>query len=75
MGKVIVIGSSLVVAIIMTYLTVSHDISDFCVIRESEFWCSEWDYMSVIVYVGSYLFYGALLGLAINYFMKKKSHP
>lgn len=67
MGKVIVIGCSLVVAIVMTYASVSHDISDFCVLRESEYWCSEWDYVSTAIYIGSYMFYGAMLGVVINY--------
>jgi uncharacterized membrane protein len=76
MGKVIVIACSLVVAVIMSYIAVSHNFGDLCIIRDGEYSCSEWDYKTIIVYVLTYLFYGAVLGLAINYFIKKvKSHP
>jgi hypothetical protein len=62
MGKIVIISFSLLVALLMLYVAMSHDFGDFCIIRESQYSCVEWDLEFLFGYIGSYLLYGALIG-------------
>lgn len=71
MGKIIVATTSILFCALFLYLAVSHDFSDFCNVRKSEFVCLEWNLKSTVVFIVTYLFYGALLGFLINFLIKK----
>lgn len=65
MGKVIIILCSLLVASLMLYIAMGHDFGDFCITRQSEFACAEWDVAYLMTFIGSYLAFGALMGAGI----------
>ncbi len=66
MGKIIVIFVSLLSCFVAFYLAISHDISDFCVVRAGQYNCKEWDFLYLSVFAISYLMFGALLGVLVK---------
>jgi hypothetical protein len=71
MGKVIIILCSLLVASLMLYIAMGHDFGDFCITRQSEFTCTEWDVTFLVTFIGSYLVLGALIGAGIVYLWRR----
>ncbi|ABI26435.1 hypothetical protein DIKCMJMK_04316 [Shewanella oneidensis] len=65
MGKIVILSCSLLAALLMLFVAMSHDFGDFCIIRNTQFSCVEWDLTFLFGYIGAYLIYGALLGAVI----------
>lgn len=70
MGKLIVIITSILFCSFFFYMAVNHDLSDFCNVRASEHSCLSWDVKTTSVFILTYLFYGALIGMLLSYLIK-----
>jgi hypothetical protein len=70
MGKLITLSTSVIVCLVFMYIAITHDFSDFCDIRVGEYKCDKWNYTTMLTFILTYLFYGALLGLVISYIVK-----
>lgn len=71
MGKVIIILCSFLMASLMLYIAMGHDFGDFCIARQSEFTCIEWDVAYLMTFIGAYLVLGALIGVGIVHLWRR----